>query len=157
MGAQLYNLWFDPVELVHVWGNQAVLEVPNRFYKEWIEDNYPELIPEVLQEVSGEALSIKYKQSGESPVKCTSCGSEAIYRYGKAWTGKQRFLCLICGKQFTLGGERARVSGRPYCPSCGQPMHLYKRENEAVRFRCSKYPECKTFKKITIKKEDDGQ
>lgn len=155
VGARLYDLWFGPVDLVHMSGGQAVLEVPNRFFREWIEDNYPQLIPDVLQEVSGEALEVKYEQGGESTVRCTSCGSEAVYRYGKAWTGKQRFLCLICGKQFTLGAERARVSGRPYCPSCGQLMHLYKREEGAIRFRCSKYPACKTFKKITIKKEEE--
>ncbi|HAM53467.1 MAG TPA: hypothetical protein DCP92_23265 [Nitrospiraceae bacterium] len=34
-------------------------------------------------------------------IKCPWCESEALYKYGKAWTGKQRFLCMMCGKQFT--------------------------------------------------------
>ncbi len=32
-------------------------------------------------------------------------------------------------------------------------MHIYKRENSTIRFRCSDYPACKTFKKQKIKEE----
>lgn len=84
-------------------------------------------------------------------IKCPFCGSEAIYKYGRSWTGKQRFLCLICERQFTVGAKKLEVAGKPLCPKCGRPMHLYKIEGEVIRFRCSGYPECKTFKKFKIK------
>lgn len=80
-------------------------------------------------------------------LKCPDCASEAIYKYGKAWTGKQRFVCMICRRQFTLFNERMEVKGKPDCPNCGKGMHLYKREEGAIRFRCSGYPGCRTFKK----------
>ncbi|MGO9014813.1 MAG: IS1 family transposase [Dissulfurispiraceae bacterium] len=79
--------------------------------------------------------------------KCPHCNLDAVYKYGKTWQGKQRFLCLICGRQFTHGTGRFEVRDRPSCPVCGKIMHLYKREDKVLRFRCSGYPVCKTFTK----------
>lgn len=54
----------------------------------------------------------------------------------------------MCGMQFT-NGHRARVKQRPSCLECGSNMHLYKDEKTTVRFRCSRYPNCKTYTKVT--------
>jgi transposase-like protein len=86
-------------------------------------------------------------------VSCPQCASEAVYRDGKARTGKQRYLCLLCGMQFTAS-SRTRVQQRPSCPACGRIMHLYKNEQTAVRFRCSRYPACNTYMKVS-KTQDD--
>jgi transposase-like protein len=83
----------------------------------------------------------------EVEAKCPVCDSEALYRYGKTKIGKQRFLCLICHRQFTFGNRRTEVKVRPTCPLCGEPMHLYKKESNALRYRCSRYPKCRTFTK----------
>jgi transposase-like protein len=85
---------------------------------------------------------------------CPSCNSEAVYRYGKAGTGKQRFLCIICGKQFTNGSKVSEVKGKPTCQECGKPMHVYKIEGDVIRFRCSGYPDCKHFRKFRMKEEN---
>jgi transposase-like protein len=90
----------------------------------------------------------------ESDISCPSCGSSAYYRYGRAWTGKRRFLCLICNRQFTLGSTRGRRDDRPRCPACGRGMHVYKREVELIRYRCSGYPRCRTFNKVFLDKSD---
>ncbi len=88
-------------------------------------------------------------------VKCPHCNLDAVYKYGKTWQGKQRFLCLICGRQFTQGTGRYEVRDRPDCPVCGKIMHLYKREDKALRFRCSGYPVCKTFRKAVTEGHDE--
>ncbi|HAM49274.1 MAG TPA: Insertion element protein [Nitrospiraceae bacterium] len=85
--------------------------------------------------------------------KCPSCDSSAIYKYGKVRTGKQRYLCIVCGRQFTDGSKKATVKGKPVCPECGRLMNLYKIDGDVVRFRCSGYPECRTFKKYRMKEE----
>jgi transposase-like protein len=90
----------------------------------------------------------------KTAVSCPVCNSEAIYKYGKTKTGKQRFQCLICGRQFSHGAKKQEIQGKPICPECGNPMHLYKIEGEIIRFRCSGYPVCKTFRKFRIKEED---
>jgi len=85
-------------------------------------------------------------------LQCPYCNSEALYKYGRIRTGKQRYLCVMCGKQFTPTSRRCIVKNRPVCPECGGLMHLYKREGDVVRFRCACYPKCKTyFKKMEIK------
>jgi transposase-like protein len=91
--------------------------------------------------------------SNKTEIKCPECNCDAVYKYGKIKTGKQRLICLMCGKQFTPGSERLEAKGKPICPACGRQMHLYKIEGEVIRFRCSAYPACKTFKKFRIKEE----
>jgi len=98
-------------------------------------------------------IMVHFNDAGGNEIQCPVCTSKAIYKYGKIKTGKQRYLCMICGKQFTIGGRRTEIKDKPYCPECGKSMHLYKREGELIRFRCSCYPDCKTYSKIAKKKE----
>lgn len=85
--------------------------------------------------------------------RCPSCAADAKYKYGRIKTGKQRYICLMCGTQFTPGAKKSLVQGKPACPECGKPMNVYKLEGDVIRFRCSAYPSCKTFRKFTIKEE----
>ena len=80
-------------------------------------------------------------------LKCPSCGSNAFYRYGRSRTGKKRFLCLMCGMQFTSGFSAPKTSTRPKCPACDRTMNVYMRKEEFTRYRCSGYPGCRTFYK----------
>jgi transposase-like protein len=92
----------------------------------------------------------------KTEISCPDCNKDALYKYGKTRNGKQRFLCLMCGRQFSPGTTKTEVKGKPECPKCGKQMHLYKIEGDIVRFRCSNYPECKTFKKYRIQEEGNG-
>ena len=85
--------------------------------------------------------------------RCPSCNGEAIYHYGRIKTGAQRFLCLICSYQFTPEAKKAPVKGKPACPECGKSMNVYKLEGLIIRFRCSGYPACKTFRKFMMMEE----
>jgi transposase-like protein len=86
-----------------------------------------------------------------SELQCPKCHVDTLYRYGKTRAGKQRYLCLACGRQFTPDSGRIEPHERPLCIACGKPMHVYKREKGFTRFRCSDYPKCKTFLKMIIK------
>jgi transposase-like protein len=88
-------------------------------------------------------------------IKCPYCNSEVVYRYGKARTGKQRFKCLMCGRQFTFSTTRSKIKTKPFCPTCGKLMHVYRKEARVIRFRCSNYPICKTYKKVEIEEESN--
>jgi ssDNA-binding Zn-finger/Zn-ribbon topoisomerase 1 len=82
-------------------------------------------------------------------VFCPRCRADAIYRYGKTGTGKKRYLCQVCRRQFSLKrSDRLGALERPACPTCGKPMHVYMRHGGMLRFRCSDYPSCRTFLKI---------
>ncbi|MGC8491212.1 MAG: IS1/IS1595 family N-terminal zinc-binding domain-containing protein [Syntrophobacteraceae bacterium] len=88
-------------------------------------------------------------QEDKTSVKCPKCNSEAVYRYGKTRHGKQRFRCLLCGRQFGDGAANG-LATRPACPSCGKKMHIYRKGATEIRFRCSAYPACRTFTKIGV-------
>ncbi|MGO9611957.1 MAG: transposase, partial [Dissulfurispiraceae bacterium] len=89
-------------------------------------------------------------------IRCPSCRSEAVYRYGKTGAGKQRYYCLLCEMQFTGFTKRTFVRSRPLCPVSGNPMHLYMRSGEKYRFRCSKYPQCGAFMKMMVRRDDES-
>ncbi len=84
----------------------------------------------------------------ENPVQCPNCDSDTLYRYGKSKTGKQRYLCLMCNRQFTSDAARRPAKNKPACPACGGVMHIYKREPNTLRYRCADYPNCRTFLKV---------
>ncbi len=86
-----------------------------------------------------------------SGIRCPACGSDAFNRYGRVRSGKQRYCCLVCGRQFVEPGARRPMENRPNCPACGAHMHVYARNGNLVRFRCSNYPDCKTF----LKREEE--
>lgn len=89
----------------------------------------------------------------EAMLNCPFCNSEAFYKFGKTKNENQRFRCLMCNRQFSQGGKKLEVQGKPICNKCNKHMHLYKIEGDLIRFRCSNYPTCKTFRKFKIEEE----
>ena len=85
----------------------------------------------------------------EEEIRCPRCGASAFNRYGKSPSGRQRYICLLCQRQFVQDSGPLNETARPRCPECGRPMHVYRRERGLVRYRCSGYPLCKRFVKIT--------
>lgn len=90
-------------------------------------------------------------------IRCPSCGSEALYRYGKSTTGKQKYKCLICSRQFITNAKRVQIVNKPICSICGKQMYLYKREANFIKFRCSAYPKCRTYIRLenVLKSKED--
>jgi transposase-like protein len=86
-------------------------------------------------------------------VECPRCGSDTIYRYGKTHTGKARFRCLSCDRQFIVNPRRREIKERPACPRCGGKMHLYGKGAGFARFRCASYPVCRSYLKVEEKSE----
>ncbi|MEA3437684.1 MAG: IS1 family transposase [Thermodesulfobacteriota bacterium] len=82
-----------------------------------------------------------------SNLKCPRCRCDAIYSYGRIKSGKQRYLCLLCNRQFVTDRSRPIIEKRPLCPLCHGKMHVYRREKGNIRFRCADYPNCKGYTK----------
>lgn len=61
VGNATFDLWFKPISVKNLKENVITIELPNRFYQEWIEDNYPSIIDGVLEEVTGHQFKIKYR------------------------------------------------------------------------------------------------
>jgi chromosomal replication initiator protein len=61
VGGSVFELWFKPIRMVQVKEQAVMLEIPNRFYKEWIDDTYPSLIKDSVEAVMGFPVTLKYK------------------------------------------------------------------------------------------------
>jgi transposase-like protein len=110
----------------------------------WAQQEYAELKLKLL------GASIRKNQNVQiySSIECPYCHSDALYRYGFAPDGKQSYLCLICERQFVAVSQKRRpLADRPTCPVCNHPMYSYKLENQFERFRCSNYPQCRSYVK----------
>jgi ssDNA-binding Zn-finger/Zn-ribbon topoisomerase 1 len=91
---------------------------------------------------------------GQNGTSCPLCGSQAVYKYGRT-NNRQRYICIMCNRQFIPGRQRRRPSTRPDCPACGGTTHLFKRKKDGyVVFRCCRYPECRTYVKA---KAEEGE
>ena len=61
IGNNIIELWFRPIKLSHVKDKSAIIVIPNRFFKDWIEDNYPDIIAEAIENIIGNPITIRYK------------------------------------------------------------------------------------------------
>jgi len=60
VNTQTFELWFSPLKLLRLQDHQVVIEVPNRFFKEWIEDHYMGLIVETLEKFLEKPINLKF-------------------------------------------------------------------------------------------------
>ncbi len=65
VGDNVFDLWLSPLRLVQLRDGTATLEVPNRFYKEWIEDYHPDLLGSVLGRVVESAVEVRLRIAGK--------------------------------------------------------------------------------------------
>ncbi|MDQ7786950.1 MAG: chromosomal replication initiator protein DnaA [Thermodesulfovibrionales bacterium] len=61
VGSNITDLWFRPIKLTMVKEHTITLEIPNRFFKDWIEDNYPDLVNETVGRIMGYPVTVRYK------------------------------------------------------------------------------------------------
>lgn len=61
VGGNVFELWFKPIKLCQLKENNAAIEIPNRFFKDWIEDYYPTLINETIEGITGSPVTLKFK------------------------------------------------------------------------------------------------
>ena len=62
---QSYITWFKPIKATQFKNKTLTLQVPNKFFYEWIEEHYIELLNEVIIKVIGNEGKIEYEISKE--------------------------------------------------------------------------------------------
>ncbi|MBE9503611.1 MAG: chromosomal replication initiator protein DnaA [Proteobacteria bacterium] len=58
---QAFNTWFKPIKKTTLSENRFVLKVPNKFFEDWIRDNYLEIVQNVVKDVSKKDLKIAFE------------------------------------------------------------------------------------------------
>jgi len=65
VGESTFELWFSPIKLLDIKNSEAFIEVPNRFFKDWIEDNFPSIISEAFYQITGNQIEVRYIITGK--------------------------------------------------------------------------------------------
>ncbi len=56
---QNFHTWFKPIKLKNIDEQAVTLEVPNRFFKDWLADNYPNALRDAFHKVTRQDYEIK--------------------------------------------------------------------------------------------------
>ncbi len=62
---QNFDTWISPIKVISLEGNQVHLSVPNKFFREWLMENYRSIITETLSSVAGVELIVNFMISGD--------------------------------------------------------------------------------------------
>ncbi len=65
MGESTFELWFSPIKLLDIKNSEVFIEVPNRFFKDWIEDNFPSIISDSFYQITGHQVEVRYIITGK--------------------------------------------------------------------------------------------
>ncbi|MGA2410442.1 MAG: chromosomal replication initiator protein DnaA [Candidatus Binataceae bacterium] len=68
LGQVSYETWIGPLNFIGVQDNTATIEAPNRFFRDWVNDRYLDLLRESLSAEIGEAVEIKLTLGKENNV-----------------------------------------------------------------------------------------
>jgi chromosomal replication initiator protein len=73
---QTFDTWIRPVTFQSFKNNAIVLEVPNKFVKEWVEEKYQSMIQEAICSLAGFKFQIEFKVNEKFPVEKTASSPE---------------------------------------------------------------------------------
>lgn len=71
----LFNLWFDPIQLVSIEKSKATLLAPNEFCAVWLKDNYKEILQDVLSHITSTKLTVIFEIRSDTDPKDLSSDS----------------------------------------------------------------------------------
>ncbi len=60
IGSSIFDLWFKPMKLLRLDNDIATIEIPNRFFKEWIDDYYPNTLEVIMEDILKQPIKIEF-------------------------------------------------------------------------------------------------
>jgi len=129
---QSYITWFKPIQAIEFKNKILTLQVPNKFFYEWIEEHYLDLLNEVIMKVLGKEGKIEYQISEDE--KTNSNDNELVEIKTKEKKKKSKFDNLnrkFNFKSFISGkcNSVAKAAGKRISKSPGDnpfnPLMIY--------------------------------
>jgi chromosomal replication initiator protein len=59
ISSQTYQTWFEPIRFVETNKKSIVLEVPNKFFKNWVKEHYSDIIINAVENICNKKLSLE--------------------------------------------------------------------------------------------------
>jgi chromosomal replication initiator protein len=69
VGQQNFDIWIKPIQFISIDGEKLELEVPNRFFKEWISEHYSPLIKEAVSFLIQRPCHLQFRIRNEKAVE----------------------------------------------------------------------------------------
>lgn len=123
VGESIFELWFSPLKLSDIKGSQVILEIPNRFFKDWIEDNYSTIINEGFEQILGRNVEVSYVITGKEIENSTTEVKKKTIKKGNL-NPKYTFESFVVGPSNQFAHAAAmRVAENP--GSSYNPLFIY--------------------------------
>jgi chromosomal replication initiator protein len=126
LSADTYNLWFAPLRASALEANGIVLDVANDFCEVWLKDNYMGLLQDVLSQITGSQMQVKFKVAAgntltHAPAKARNNHHEAV---DLSFNPKNTFDSFVVGNNNNFAHAAAlavaQAPGKSY-----NPLFLY--------------------------------
>ncbi len=114
VGRSIFDLWFKPMKLLSVGEKTALVEVPNRFFREWVDDHYPNVLNVALSEVLARDLEVEYvipdkeDQKFKRSLKALQSRKEWLMERGVHLNPKYTFDTFVVGNSNQLAHAASR-------------------------------------------------
>jgi chromosomal replication initiator protein len=69
VGQQNFDIWIKPIHFISIDGEKVELEVPNRFFKEWITEHYSSLIKDAISFLTQKPCHLQFRIRNEKGVE----------------------------------------------------------------------------------------
>lgn len=104
VGQQNFDIWIKPIHLISMEGEYVELEVPNRFFKEWINEHYSPHIKEAFSFLTQKPCQLKFRIRNEKmnekdfiPIASQDNESQTIHSFQPIFNPKYTFDHFVVG------------------------------------------------------------
>jgi len=112
LGQVGFETWIGPLNFVALEDNRATIEAPNRFFRDWVNDRYLDLMRQVLSAEVGSAVEVKLVLSREIADSKPPTGAAAGSSNGQ--THKTVAARIAAAATPDAGGECQRAAVHPH-------------------------------------------
>ncbi len=126
LGDAVCELWFSSMKLTALKDGRATVEVPNHFFKEWVQDNHSQFLPRVLSELTGIPVEVRLHISDKEDKDLRKSDEkierrqQSLAKKGIFLNPKYTFANFVRGasNEFARGAslKAAEAPGRVYNP-----------------------------------------
>ena len=127
VGQQNFDIWIKPIHLISMEGEMVELEVPNRFFKEWINEHYSRHIKDVFSFVTEKPCHLQFRIRNEKmnekdliPSPLQSNGPQTIHPSQTVFNPKYTFDHFVVGASNQFANAAclavANLPGKNYNP-----------------------------------------
>ena len=77
---QAYETWFQPTRAVRTTQTALIVEVPNPFFRDWLQSHYTEVIVRTLKNLTGASIEIEYASAAQARIKVAQVFFNSLLR-----------------------------------------------------------------------------